>query len=648
MRFASHQFQGVRDGRDSHAAEVEVRVSSTTALRRDPVLLGVAIYMAAVGIFFVGGSGAIRAESIGLWVIQIPVDLALIVLCRRVARLPAMPAPARRFWNALANGGIFFALGDFSQAVIAPRLPPLEAVVPGPVHNITLVMGVAFPLWAIATLPTPEGSRREQIRLWLDGGSVMAAAMVFAWYFSVSPGVVDANAANLRTSLLGVGIELVAAFAVVKLVLTGAAGFVREALLCGSSAVAILGLANAATPALLHSPHLYLLLATQVMAHCVLVFAPRIQELRVRTDPQVISADSKRPYSLLPYVSIAATLGLLVAVLSQGLNIRVWGVLIGVVIIIGLVVVRQLAAFTDNAELLTQLDDKEQLLRSLVQHASDITIISRDGLIAYASPALERVIGITPAEAVGRPTVELLHPEDIAGQLIRFAQLEETPRASVTYQIRAKHADGSWRWLEIISTNLLEDPAVNGIVSNARDITIAREHQEMLRHQASHDPLTQLANRTLFTERAQAAVTVTAGDKPKQVAILLIDLDDFKAVNDTLGHHVGALLIGVAERLRSCVRPGDTVARLGGDEFAILIPLASQRDATTLAERIMAALIAPIDAAGHQLIAQASIGLAQDSSDDPDSLLRAADLAMYAAKRDGKGTYSLHPIDRPA
>jgi diguanylate cyclase (GGDEF)-like protein len=217
----------------------------------------------------------------------------------------------------------------------------------------------------------------------------------------------------------------------------------------------------------------------------------------------------------------------------------------------------------------------------------------------------------------------------------------------MTYQHRVQHADGSWRWLEVISTNLLEDPAVNGIVSNAHDITVAREHQEILRHQASHDPLTQLANRALFTERTQAAVA--AGNQPQLMAILLIDLDDFKTVNDTLGHHVGdALLIGVAERLRNCVRPGDTVARLGGDEFAILIPLATEDDAMTLTERVMASLIAPINAAGHQLVAQASVGLALDSSDDPEGLLRSADVAMYSAKRSGKGTYARYPINLSA
>jgi diguanylate cyclase (GGDEF)-like protein/PAS domain S-box-containing protein len=627
-------------------AEVAVRMPRAAALHRDPVLLGIAAYSAAVCIFFASGWGGLRAQTIWMWVLQIPFDFTLFVLCRRVVRLPGMPKAARRFWNYFGISGLFYCVGDISQSVLAPGLPPLEAALPGVVKQVTLVLGVALPVSAMLAFPTPSGSRREQVRFWLDAGTVMAAALVFAWYVSVSAGSAVPSAANLRGTLPGVGVELVAAFAVVKLLLTGTAGFVREAGLCGAFGCAVLGLGNAAVPSLLHSHYLYLLLAVQVVGAGPLFIPPRIQELRVRTDPQAISGISKRPYSLLPYISIAATLALLVAALTQGLNIRAWGVLVGVIIITGLVVIRQLAAFTDNARLLFQLDEQEQLQRSLVRHASDITIISRNGKISYASPALDRVLGIPRETAIGQQTFAVVHPDDIAELANLLTELEATPHASVTYQHRVQHADGSWRWLEVISTNLLEDPAVNGIVSNARDITAAREHQEMLRHQASHDPLTQLPNRALFTERAQAAA---AGDQPHRMAILLIDLDDFKNVNDTLGHHVGdELLIGVADRLRSCIRPGDTIARLGGDEFAVLLPVAQEDDATALAERVMASLVTPISAAGHQLVAHASVGLALDISNDPEGLLRAADLAMYAAKRGGKGTYARHEIEQLA
>jgi diguanylate cyclase (GGDEF)-like protein len=189
--------------------------------------------------------------------------------------------------------------------------------------------------------------------------------------------------------------------------------------------------------------------------------------------------------------------------------------------------------------------------------------------------------------------------------------------------------DGSWRWFELTCTNLLDDPSVCGVVINAHDIHEARQYQEELRYQASHDPLTGLANRALFHQRiAEAAARGADG------AILLIDLDHFKAVNDGLGHHVGdALLVVAAERLRASVRPGDTVARLGGDEFAVLQPGGGRPAMAALSARITAALAVPAVIDGSEIAIRASVGGAVGSISDPDLLLREADASMYAAKR---------------
>src|SRR6266705_3922135 len=204
-----------------------------------------------------------------------------------------------------------------------------------------------------------------------------------------------------------------------------------------------------------------------------------------------------------------------------------------------------------------------------------------------------------------------------------------------------RHADGSWRWLRVTGTNLLDDPSVGGIVCNAHDITESRQFQDRLGHQASHDELTQLANRSLFGERIRRGLA-TAG--ARRLVVVLVDLDDFKTVNDSLGHVVGdALLAGVAERLRRCARPGDTAARLGGDEFAVLLEGADARAGVDIAERILAAFAAPVVADGHELLVQASIGVAGgQAGDGAGELLRNADIALYVAKERGKGGYACY------
>jgi diguanylate cyclase (GGDEF)-like protein/PAS domain S-box-containing protein len=620
---------------------------------RDPVVLALVAASVLVSAWHIPGWGGYNAQIIGFWFLGPPLDLGVTVLAWRVARMPVMQPPAQRFWFAFGIGGIVWAIGDFAQAIVTVANPSDPANVAGSVHEIGVVIGACFPVWAMLTFPIGAASRRELLRFRLDAGTVMAAAAVFAWYFSVNPDALESGDTNLSGALLTAGVQLVGAFAVVKLLLTGAAGFVRAAALTGAAGVTIQGIADGVTPMLIGSGYIRFEFLAQLLATVLVVAAPRIQELKVRADPGVLGRRPARPYSLLPYVAIAATLGLLVTVLARGgLDARVWGVLVGVIVSTALVVVRQLVAFTDNARLLARLDASmlelryhEQRLRSLVRHASDITIITSAGRITYASPALERVLGVPPEDATGVCAMTFVHDDDVPELRRLLDELTTKPRQSATYVARVRHADGSWRWLEMINTNLLDDPAVHGIITNARDITQAREHQELLLHQASHDHLTQLPNRALFTERSRAP-RAAAGGKPEHMAIVLIDLDDFKSINDTLGHHVGdALLVAVADRLRGSVRPEDTVARLGGDEFAVLLPGAADADAIKVAERVTAALADPVEVEGHELEVQASIGLAAGTPDDPDWLLRAADTAMYTAKRSGKGAYACYQPD---
>ena len=264
-------------------------------------------------------------------------------------------------------------------------------------------------------------------------------------------------------------------------------------------------------------------------------------------------------------------------------------------------------------------------------------MVDARGAVAYASPALDRILGIESSEVIGHVADDWIHPDDLPTARRMMGQLRREPQNSLTIQFRVRHRDGSWRWLETVGTNLLDNPSVGGIVLNARDVTEARQFQDRLRHEATHDPLTRVANRALFHQQIRIASFSRYGPTD-DAGIVAIDLDDFKRINDTHGHHAGdALLVAVAERLVQCVRPADTVARLGGDEFAVLLPHTSRSGALAVADRMMAAFADPIEVDGHLLRIRASFGVAVGSTDDADSLLRRADAAMYAAKQSGKG-----------
>ena len=271
----------------------------------------------------------------------------------------------------------------------------------------------------------------------------------------------------------------------------------------------------------------------------------------------------------MPYVAVAAVDALLLhtAVSGDGDHLLVDVV---AVLLTGIVVVRQLIAFRQNDGLLSKISKYENRFRLLVQNSTDVvTITEPTGKIRYISPAVRRVLGVEPESLFRTNIAHRVHPDDRALVEEKVAFVYAAPENTAMYQMRLLHADGSYRWLEVISANLIGEPSVRGIVSNSRDITETREVQDRLSYEASHDVLTGLANRALFGERVQALVSHTDPGAP--FSIVLIDLDDFKVVNDTLGHAVGdALLIHVAQRMRASVRPTDTVARLGGDEFAIL------------------------------------------------------------------------------
>jgi diguanylate cyclase (GGDEF)-like protein/PAS domain S-box-containing protein len=291
----------------------------------------------------------------------------------------------------------------------------------------------------------------------------------------------------------------------------------------------------------------------------------------------------------------------------------------------------------------------EARFQSLVQNSSDlITVIDEKATIQYQSPSVERVLGYEIDELVDSNFADLLHPHERERVLALLTERVDTSAGPGDFvECRVRHANGTWLVFEILKTNLLQDPNVAGIVLNGRDVSERKEFEQQLTHQAFHDPVTHLANRALFTNRVEHALSRQTRDAGG-IAVLFVDLDDFKVINDSLGHAAGdEVLREVGVRLLRCVRPMDTVARFGGDEYAVLLEDIQRLDQVAeIADRTFDALDEAIVLDDKEVFIRASIGIALLDGEDAmtsaaDELLRNADVAMYRAKRDGKGHYRI-------
>jgi diguanylate cyclase (GGDEF)-like protein/PAS domain S-box-containing protein len=309
----------------------------------------------------------------------------------------------------------------------------------------------------------------------------------------------------------------------------------------------------------------------------------------------------------------------------------------------------QVSLALESAGLTEEVHRRESEARfaSLVQHSSDlITVLDPDGVVMYQSPSIERVLGYTPEALVGTRFDRLLLPGESSRllQLLSDAALRPGGDPEVV-ECSLRRSDGTALQFEILHTNLLDDENVRGIVLNSRDVSERRAFEEQLAHQAFHDPVTGLANRALFSERVRHA-GARSGRDGGSLAVIFLDLDDFKTINDSLGHAAGdQVLAEVARRLEGSIRATDTAARFGGDEFAVLLEeLRSAQDAADVAEAILDALEEPIAVEQKELVIRTSLGIsvaAAPNAADADELVRNADVAMYIAKRDGKGGYRL-------
>ena len=321
--------------------------------------------------------------------------------------------------------------------------------------------------------------------------------------------------------------------------------------------------------------------------------------------------------------------------------------------------VAQMALAMESATLAADLHERasEARFHALVQNSSDaILLVDEDAAVSYQSPSADRMFGYPSGTLVGHSFEDLCHPDDLPRVQSGLSDVLSSPGTSRRLELRLRRgvdevtgssdtpSVSTWFDAEAVANNLQADPNVQATVITVRDVSERKKFENQLTHQAFHDELTGLANRALFSDRVAHALARRERDGTT-VAVLLLDLDDFKTVNDGLGHAAGdAMLRAVAHRLEVLVRPGDTTARLGGDEFAmVLVELPDEDAAVHAVERIIAVLGEPLVIEGKEVYVQGSIGLAfaAEGPVSPAEVLRNADAAMYVAKTEGKARYAV-------
>ncbi|WP_067501066.1 sensor domain-containing diguanylate cyclase [Actinoplanes sp. TFC3] len=605
--------------------------------RIDPVLAGLIVFsLALLPVFLIGPGGAVTS-----WAVQTCFDVVNMVCAGRLARMTTEDRLARRFWRAVLIATALSGIGDGFQTGLA--VLHLSDHRPSAIQTAFVVLGMVVVVVAMLLHPF-GGAGRQRLRLWLDAATVVTAVAVCLWYFNLA----DALAGEPQTELIGSVVTwvvmLLVTVGLLKLVLSGNTTFARGPGIVASVGVAGTALAASTVTLLTGTNDPGVIYVAQLMPCALIPMGLRYQALRMRRTSAPVPTSGRRS-SRLPYLAVAAVqILLIVALLDRGSEAKLWGAAAGTAVITALVLSRQIAAFTDNERLFAQIDQsmnevqrQREWFRSLVQHSSDITlVVGEDGAIRFATPAVQRVLGIQAEQLDGATLSARLHPDDRQTLRELMQRLASQPGTEAGTQARMQHTDGSYRWLQIVAVDLTDNLSVNGVVFNARDVTEARELHDELRYQATHDTLTGLANRNLL----QQQLSSQAAANP--VSILLIDLDDFKPINDRHGHHAGdRVLTAVAQRLTSLAGAAGLAVRLGGDEFAVLLPQAGPTDAQKHAEQVTQVLSEPIRLAGGQVVmVGASVGVASGPAHDAEALFKDADAAMYRVKSQRKATHS--------
>jgi diguanylate cyclase (GGDEF)-like protein/PAS domain S-box-containing protein len=604
---------------------------SVAASWAERLFLPFAIYVAVGAIWMASGAGGPKVTFYVGLISKLPAQLACILIVALTARRMA-PGPLRSAWRCLAIALTLYFIADFIGFCSW-----LMGIDPFPGPSDILYCAFYVPLAGAALwLIRAAAVRVPWIQLSLDAAIFVVGFGAVFWYLVVEPAAIHANLGLLKEALSEayLALDSLSLLLLGVLVLTGsgnANGWRIPLLLLGGFATMFLG---DIVWSLGKVNGYYLPGGVQDVLYLscyVPVAAAARAQVRAVTRPA--SGTSRTAGALtrsMPYAAMAAAFLVLIYLSRGGLGGQA-------TLMIGIVFALTLLLMFRQAVVLRMT---EEHYASLVANASDvIMIIGTDGVARFASPAATRTLGLKPEEITGKRLTELWGGED--GERLRnfLDEIARTPSGVVgPVELRVERAA---RVIEGVGSNLSKDPAVRGLALNFRDISERKVLEEKLRQLAFHDPLTLLANRNLFRDRVEHALTrAQRGDHG--AAVMFLDVDNFKNINDSLGHDAGdRLLQAVAQRIVQMTRTSDTVARLGGDEFGVLLEGAgSTAEVQRVADVLVESLGTPFVLDGREVRVTASVGVAFSVDDTTaKALLSNADLAMYHAKAAGKNRH---------
>jgi diguanylate cyclase (GGDEF)-like protein/PAS domain S-box-containing protein len=629
-----------------HSAGLAAARAATSARWVGRLFAALVVYAAGAAAWMLTGVGGPKiTHYVGLlsW---LPAALSAITVCAVTARR-SDSGPLRRAWGWLATAIALYAIGD---AIGATSWLVGHDPFPGPADFFYCSFYVALAAAAVYFIRAAAVSV-PWMQLSMDATIFAVGFGAFFWFLVIRPAASSTEMDLLKEVLSQayVTLDCILLLMLGVLLLTGSG-------LAGGWRVPLLLLTGFATMfvgdivwSLAKMRGYYLpgdFQDVMYLSCYVPMVASAREQLRSMAAPaRASSSTSDALARALPYAAMLAAF-LVLVYLSRGNVIGPANVMTMIVFSLTLLLmVRQSVVLRGDALVREKRAARlvEDRYASLIANASDvIMIVGADGVLRFASPSSERTLGLKPAEITGKSLPELWEGEDAEKLRAFLVEVGAASPSGTIGPVELRVERGAKCYVvETVGSNLTEDPAVAGLALNFRDISERKALEEQLRQLAFHDPLTLLANRNLFRDRVQHALTL-ALHGTECVAVMFLDLDNFKNINDSLGHDAGdRLLQAVAQRIVKTTRASDTVARLGGDEFAVLMEgIERLSEVGRVADALVESLNLPFQLDGREVRVGASVGVAISAAEaGAEALLSNADIAMYHAKAGGKNRH---------